>query len=237
MIKADKLFENFFDDPKIINARLAVFGTDCLSKLSKDNDGGRFDDLISSLTPPLNAMQQELGDIASALGIQKGVTVTVKDTIKNFKAKMLEYEGVIAHSLGGRNSPAFIEFYPQSTREYSEASQTNLPTLLKRVKQAATTHAATIGSTIATELQGFDAAFAAAKDVQSKKKGDVKENRSDRTTARKQVEIALCTIIHDIGKRFPGDVQRCMSFFDFGLLEKKGAGKKSDDKNSPAAQK
>src|SRR3954467_12942457 len=111
MIKADKLFGNFFDDDKIINTRVAVFAADCLSKLTKDNDGGRFDDLINLLTPPLTAMQQELGDAASALGIQKGVTTSVNDIVKNFKAKMLQYEGVIAHNLGGKKTPAFIEFY------------------------------------------------------------------------------------------------------------------------------
>jgi hypothetical protein len=234
MLHPERLFENPFSDKRIINVRLANFANDCLNRLTNNNSGGSYTDLINLLTPTAQALDNELGQVATALSMQKSKTSTVNNVIDDFRKRMSDLNGVIAHKLGGFDKPAFLEFYPQGITEYSKASKPKMPILMKRIKTAATAHAATLGADIATELQAFEPAFENARNSQQQTKGSVDENRSDRSAARRNVEEALVKIVHNIAERFPGNVQQCMSFFDFSLLNGKSRKKDEDDATADA---
>ena len=89
---------------------------------------------------------------------------------------------------------------------------------MERLKVAATTHQAAIGATISGELQAFQAQWETVREKQLQEKAAVKTNRTDRSVARRDVELALLKTIHFIADKFPGDVARCKTFFDFNLL-------------------
>ncbi len=229
MIQPERLFENFFDDPKIIDVRLANFGSDCLNRLTEANVDDKFTPQINMLTPPLTQMKTELGEIAFALGQQKGKTQSVNGFIDTFGKRISALYGVIADKLGGEEQPAMQEFYPQGVTEYTRATKPRITVLLQRLKKAATDHAPALGIPLATELQDYEARWEIVRSGQQQKRGKVSENRTERTTARKDVEIALTRIIHNIADRYPGNVQQCMAFFDFTLLTAKKKGKGDED--------
>lgn len=93
-----------------------------------------------------------------------------------------------------------------------------MPTLINRVKTAAATFATQLGEPLATNLQQFAADWQNSRDAQQQQMGIVGDNRTGRTSAETDLQIALLFALHTIATMFPGDVQQCSSFFDFSLL-------------------
>ena len=124
----------------------------------------------------------------------------------------------IAAALGGDTTPAFKEFFPHGKTEYNRITKTKIPTVIERLKTAATIHLAALGATISGELQAFQTQWTAVRESQLQQKSALKTNRSDRTTTRKAVETALLKTIHFIANKYPGDVLKCKTFFNFNLL-------------------
>jgi hypothetical protein len=218
MISPERFFGNFFDDIHIINVRLYNFGQDTLGKLTAANGGGDYTSLIALLTPALAAFGTEVSDVDVALALQKGKTLTVDQVMAAFKLTMSVKEGVIADDLGGRNTPAYMEFYPRGIDEYSRATKAEMPTLTARVRTAATAHSGALGAALTTLLTGFKAQWEGARSQQDTQKGSVEDNRSQRTTARIALEHVLLTTVHTIAAKFPGNVEQCLTFFAFGML-------------------
>jgi hypothetical protein len=218
MVASEKLFGNFFDDIAIINRRLYGFGFDSINRLTSANGGGDYTDLISLVTPPITALGKELGDVDTALNQQKGKTITNNQVIAAFKLTMSQKKGVLADLLGGVNTPAFLEFYPHGGTEYSNVTKEKMPLLVDRVFAAAAAHAGAIGATNEALLKSFKALWKNSRDDQEQQFGTVTDNRSERTVARTDSELALLTAVHTIGAKFPGSTEECVAFFDFSLL-------------------
>ncbi len=225
---AESVFGNMFASRNIINARLSAFANDCSNRMTENNGDGSLNPVINWLTAPLAALKQELGDVATALSTRKSKTQKVDDYMAIFRERMSKLYIGIAYKLGGEDVPAMLEFYPGGMTEYTRISKAKMPEVLNRLNQAATTHAGTLGVDIATELQGFQAGWDTAKNEQEQKKGNLSNNRHDRTNARKQVEIALLKIVHHFAFEYPGDVEACGKYFDFSLLYAKRRGKGGD---------
>ena len=129
MLQPERLFESFFDDPKIIPSRLSKFAGDTLNNLTVNNGGGDYTALITLLTPLITNFQGEIGEVDVSFTIQKGTTLTVDGFIESFKNTMSTEEPFIARAVGGKGSSAYLEFYPQGVSEYAKANKTNMPTL------------------------------------------------------------------------------------------------------------
>jgi hypothetical protein len=218
MIIPERVFGNLFDDERITSSRLANFAGDCKNRLTNANTGGEYVALITQLDTPLANLRQELSELDTSQAQQKGKTQTVNQQLTMFKKTMSDKEGVIADAVGGYDSAAYLEFYPQGLNEYSKATITQMPTLVKRVNTAATKYAAQLSPALVATLQGFESSWFATRDEQEKIKGAVKDNRADRSDARTEVELALLIIIHSLALKFPGDLEQCSAFFDFNLL-------------------
>lgn len=219
MLSGDKFFGNPFDDVEITTTRLFDFGTDTLNKLTQANGApAPYTDLINLLTPKLAAVGTELGDVDTSVNIRVGKTMTVDGVIAAFKTTMSEQEGVIAAALGGKATPAFIEFYPQGVSEYRNGTKTAMPTLVSRVFDSAVKYATPLGATLTTLLKSYETSYNDARNAQQQQKGAVNDNRAERTDARIALELALTTTVHTIGAMFPGNVQQCMAFFSFNML-------------------
>ena len=216
--KPEMLFGNIFDDRKITPNYLARFADDAKAKLTDNNDTNEYDAVLTPLTAAIIPLRRELGEVDTTLNIQVGKTITVDAFIKVFKVYMGEKYIPIAAALGGDKTPAFLEFYPKGKSEYTNITKTKMPTIMERLKVAATIHQGAIGATISGELQAFQAQWETVREKQLQEKAAVKTNRTDRSVARRDVEIALLKTIHFIADKFPGDVARCKTFFDFNLL-------------------
>ena len=218
MLNPQKLFDNFFDDKNIIPTRLLNFGKDTLNNLIANNSSNEYDTVITLLTPLVDSLQEEVGDVDTSLTLQKGATLTVDEFIKQFADTMKNEEPFIARAIGGKDDPAYLEFYPHGIGEYTRAAKTNMQTLTDRVNTAATAHAAELGATLTATLQAFANNWKNTRDTQQQKMGAVDTNRSERSANRTALEVGLLTTIHFIGGKFPGDAAKCLSFFKFNLL-------------------
>jgi hypothetical protein len=138
--------------------------------------------------------------------------------MQQFKNTMSTEEPFIARALEGNNTPAYLQFYPQGVKEYSLASKTAMGVLVNRVKVAAIEYADALGTTLSNQLQAFEASWLSSRNTQQQQMGNVENNRSNRTEARMEVELALVSTVHTIASKFPGEVEQCSAFFDFSLL-------------------
>jgi hypothetical protein len=218
MTQEERFFGNPFASEHVIPARLYLFGLNLRDSMTQDNPGNVFDDNIGLLTSKLGPLQGEIGDVDVALALQKGSTLTVNGVLKDFRSAMSDNEGFIAVEVGGKNTPAFLEFYPNGLTEYSSATKTKMAMLTSRVFEAATAHSAEIGTPLADELKAFKADWITAQNNQSTKKTSVADNRTERSDARVDVEEACLQGIHRIASVYPFDIEKASSYVKFHLL-------------------
>lgn len=218
MIQNDKLFGNLFDDVHITPSRFLVFARNTLSALTVANTAAQFTALIALITPLINAVAAELGDVDTSLNVQKGSTQTNDQVLNSFAQTMSDEEPFIARAVGGKGSPAYLEFYPGGISEYSKATKTTMETLTHRVNVAATAHAAALGATLTATLQAFENSWLTSRNTQEQQKHTVGGNRNERSTALTAAQLGMLTTIHTVAALYPADVEKCSSFFNFNLL-------------------
>ncbi|WP_432670219.1 hypothetical protein [Flavobacterium sp. SM2513] len=212
------LFGNIFDDVKITPNYIARFADDTQAKLTENNQNNEYDAVLKPLTEAIFPLRNELGEVDTTLNVQVGKTSTVDGFIVVFKGYMNDKYIPIAAALNGEKTPEFMEFYPKGKSEYTQVTKTQMPTLMGRLKVTAAKYETQIGAKISGELQAFQSQWEDVRNKQLQEKAAVKTNRTDRSVARRAVELELLKTIHFIGAKFPGDVARCQSFFDFNLL-------------------
>lgn len=218
MIEPESFFGNLFTDPKITTTRLANFASDFVNNTTADNKDDKYTPIISLVQTPLNAVLKEQGEVASSLAFQKGKTKTNDDVLNQFIATMRAKEGVIADIFGGKDTAQYLAFYPQGVRQYSKANKTTMPTLTQQAAMAAAAYKTELGSTLASLLQSFPDMWTESRNTQQQQKGDVKDNRTDRSENRILLEIALCDAMHRVGSMYPAQAAKCGSLFSFSML-------------------
>lgn len=218
MIQAKRLFENLFDDKNITPTRLANFAGDSLNRLTAANNDGQYSTIISRISGPLEGLTAELGQVDTGVTVQKGATLTNNQVMDQFKNAMSTEEPFIARALGGKETPAYLQFYPQGISEYGDAAKTQMNTLTHRINVAAGNFSTELGTALTATLQGFEASWINSRNTQQQQMGTVENNRSGRSQARLDVELALVYAVHTVAAIFPGNVEACTALFDFTLL-------------------
>lgn len=218
MVQPEAFFANQFSDKNITTTRLTDFADDFINNMLADNGDGRYTPVIERVKGPNDAVITELGDVASSLGFQKGKTKTNDQVLSDFIDTMRRKKDVVADLLGGASSEGFITIYPQGIKQYNAANKTTMTTLTAQVAKGAKAYANGLGETLANLFQSFPQQWKDSRNSQQQKKGEVKDNRTDRSANRIQLELALCEALHTIGKMYPAQVQKCMSLFSFSML-------------------
>jgi hypothetical protein len=218
MISEENLFKNHFADREIINTRLEVYAGDCIGKLTAGNTGGRFDLVISRLGISFPAFTGNVTNVDTALNLQKGGTMTVEGVHTLFKVTMSHQEPFIAVALGGKDTAAYLTFYPHMVSEYSVCPQRDMVTLTSRVKGAAIANATALGTTLTALLSGFQDSWKSSKVAQELQKGTVSTGREIRGSTRTTLEKDLCYALDIIGSIDAGNVDFAKSFVNFSLL-------------------
>ena len=134
----ERYFENPFDRSDITDQHFLSFTKDSKSKFEVANISHQYDDILGVISPKIIVFENEIGIEDTSFNIRKGKTKSVISSTSNFGTIMSELEGVIAFKLGGKESEAYFEFYPNGLTEYSSVSRDNMALFTKRISMAAT---------------------------------------------------------------------------------------------------
>jgi hypothetical protein len=214
----EMLFGNFYNDYRITPTYLERHADDVIAKITKGNTGGIFNTVLNPLVAAMIPFKAELGDVDTSVNILLGKTQTVDGFIGNFITFMKDNYINIAGKLNGDKTAAFLEFYPNGKTEYIQITKTKMPTITARLNTAATNNATALGATLTAQLQAFKAQWVAVRDKQLEGKATLKSNREERSGARITVENCLLAVVRFVANKYPSDVEKCMTFFNFNLL-------------------
>lgn len=218
---ADTFFKNFLASSDITGTRLGNFAGIAVSRFTAYDETGKTDkwkaaiDLLNTVLPDF---LQELGELDQARNIGLGHTDQTDAVLEAFGKRMREEEPFIARALGGKGTPAYLEFYPHGKSEYHHVTKTEAPLLLLRVYNAAAKYAAGLGKTLSEDLRAYKPAYEDKRGTQTGNQGTISQNRAERSDKRKALELVLLQVMHQVGEAYPGDVDTCGQFFDFRAL-------------------
>lgn len=217
MLHLETIFKNFFADKKISDDHLKEFTEDHLQRLVANNGGGMFAQVLADTQ---NSYNGYFGNIAGEdinTAVRKSLTLSADNLIKAFKKTVSRKEGTIK-GLYAADSPAYQEFFPRGLTEYSKASKANIETLMNRMVNASNARLADLGAPFVQLFTDLRDNYVTARTLQLGKKGDVTTRKTATKTSRAVLELQLTKNIHYIGCIFPGDITRCISFFDQRII-------------------
>jgi len=218
MTTTNRYFGNIFDNVHISPGRLSNFAIVTLYKLIRDNPNNVFDTIIALLTPLIKQMNAELSNVDLNSTHQKWETFNLKQITFLFHHTLSNLEGVIARALGGDDTEAYIEFFPHGLTEYDNANRMETSILVNRIYKAADTYSSMLDADVKNELQAFKTSWEKAFKAQGSAKADLRLKRIAKYSARTTLELTLMQAIFTVGLQYPGDEEKCGSFFDFNLL-------------------
>jgi hypothetical protein len=214
------LFRDLFNDTRISDERLGVFGDNTLERFKTQNTSAQYKDIIDLMEASLIKFKSESGDISLAVALQRGLTITTDMLVSDLHVTMRDAQNEIIFKLGGEDKPNYLAIYPHGLSEYLQATKTQMPTITDRLFKAAALNEAVLGKTMTDKLKSYQLLWKNARDVQTDKKTEVSTDRTERNESRYGLEIALTRAVHIIGDKFPDDLDKCGQFFEFHLLYK-----------------
>ena len=218
MISSNRLFGNLFNSKDITPDRLVIFAKDEFARLTKGNGTGLFTAQLAILAPLIATLEADVSGVDTTLNLQSGQTDEVDLITYEFATTLSALEGVIANSLGGKDTIGFKEFYPHGLKEYSKISRPKMPTYLTRIFKAATKYSTELGVIVSDKLKEFEPKYIAARDVQNTSITGLSSTRTDRNIAETKLGKGLTQSVHLVGSIFPADEVKCGGFFNFNLL-------------------
>ncbi|MBK9098699.1 MAG: hypothetical protein IPM14_11405 [bacterium] len=227
MINMETFFKNHFNTNKISDENLRKFAEIHLQRLSANNGGGDFSQMITDVTNAYSGYFGSITDEDTKFAVQQGLTIAVENAVANFKKAVSQKEGLVRATFG-KDSPQYQEFFPLGVTEYSQATLQNIEMLMNRFVNAAVAHQAQLGAALVTEFQGYLTAYTTARTSQLVKIGEVADSKTSTSVQRDAVEVELMKNVHLIGAMFVGDVNRCMDFFDQSFVRDSGGGDDED---------
>jgi len=211
-------FSNLFNAPAITDARLQVFCRFVIATLTTANVAG----ILDSILNPLNtAYLAYFGDSKSKTvnkAIKESTTLGLNTEVRKFADAVRLKHHLIA-SIYPEGSMEYLEFFPGGLTAFSKLTRVNILTIVNQFAVTAEKYKATLGgASFAAIFSGYNTSIIAALGNQTDKKGVAKTINSDIITNRTPVEEALMDVMYTIGKLYFPNWDKCMSFFDFSLL-------------------
>lgn len=220
MIDFNNVFANLFAKSAISDNNIRKFAEVHLERLSSNNGGWEFTQLIADTQNAYNGYFGSMVDEDKNYAIQQGLTISVTKLLKEFKQFVSRSEGLIRAQFD-KKSAEYQEFIPYKMKEYWHLNLTNAESVMERFYKAAERHTAEFGDGIKNLAQTLLTEFKEARSNQLKKKGEVASRKSLTKERRKNLELQLIRNIHYIGYLYPADIKKCNSFFDQSFLRKK----------------
>ena len=225
MLNLNILFKNHFSSRLISDNSIRKFAEVNLQRLSSNNSGGEFTQIITDTQHAFNSYFGSMSDEDQNYAIQQGLTISVTKVLNEFKQFISSSEGLVRAQFG-KKSAEYQEFFPNKMKEYWHLNLANAEKVMERFYNVAGKHTNVFGNSITNLAQTLLTEFTEARSNQLKKKGEVAEKKSSTRERRKNLELQLIKNLHYIGYLYPGNVNRCNDFFDQSFLRRKTTSKK-----------
>jgi hypothetical protein len=212
-------FSDLFDAESIIDSRLQVFCRFVIATLTSANIGG----ILDSVLDPLNNAYELYFDGLKGKSINKsikmGSTANLNTLVRNFADAVREKYNLIA-SKYPKGTPEYVEFFPNGLSAFSKLTRGNILLITNQFYITADKYKSTLGGIpFATKFFDYNTNIIAALEIQTDKKGKVKSINADIITSRAPLELALMAVMFKVGDLYAPNWGKCLSFFDFNLLE------------------
>lgn len=225
MLNLNILFKNHFSNRLISDNSIRKFAEVHLQRLSANNGGGEFTQIITDTQNVFDSYFGSMSDEDQNYAIQQGLTISVTKVLKEFKLFISSSEGLVRAQFG-KKSAEYQEFFPNRMKEYWHLNLANAEKVMERFYNVAGKHSNVFGDSISNLAQTLLTEFTEARSNQLKKKGEVSEKKTTTRERRKNLELQLIRNLHYIGYLYPGNVNRCNDYFDQSFLRRKTSNKK-----------
>lgn len=210
-------FANPFADRNISYEKLKVFAADVIARLTNNNGTGLFTAVLAQLVVAYQNYFGDITDVDLAAAVQKSFTASKDNLFKTFKDSVSQQEGLV-RSKFGKGTPTYMEFFPLGLTEYSNATMANVETLMTRMANRGQAYVADLGSDFANLFQNILTNYQAARTAQLGRKSVTSDERTERHATRAELEIELFRAMFTVGLNYPGNVDRCMDFFNQSII-------------------
>lgn len=217
MINLNRWFANPFDGPRISFEKLRLFAADVISRLTNNNGSGLFTAILAQLVAAYQAYFGDITDVDLAKAIQKSFTASKDNLFKTFQDAVSRQEGLV-RSKFGKDDPRYQEFFPLGLTEFKKATLANVETLMTRMVNRGQYYVADLGTDFVNEFSNILTNYQAARTAQLSKKSTTADQRTERHQTRANIETELFRAMFVVGQNFPGNVDRCLDFFDQSII-------------------
>ncbi|MFZ4797580.1 MAG: hypothetical protein ACOYMA_08790 [Bacteroidia bacterium] len=217
MINFEYFYENHFDSKNIIDTRFGNFTVNHIARLTSNNGAGVFNTILSATSTCYSAYYGNQADVSVAEAVKKSLTNSLDGLIDNFKADVSKYAKLVSFTFSEKES-TILEFFPSGLSEYSQVTKGNIELLADRLATAFNKYSTDFDATIVTKFNTYVTNLQSARNAQLQKFGNVDSSKTKTQESRTALELQLLVNMHTIGGLFPGEVERCVSFFDQSLL-------------------
>ena len=209
---------NPFRQKRITKNRLRIYGQSVIEIITGKNTAGKYDSLISRLTASYIDFFGHVSGELTDMAIQKAKTLIVDNIILQFEQKVHQDYFVIG-SKYEKDSPEFIEFFPNGLSEYDKITKTDFEAIIARMIAAVTTYqGGVITNEMKEDYQAILDNYVAAHAVQSQKKSDVSTDREEGKVARTKFEDDLFFALLTITAEFVATLNVIKEYFKVNLL-------------------
>lgn len=228
MLNLETLFKNHFASKEVSDDELKKFADDHLQRLTAGNTDGILDPILADTGAKYIAYFGAISDEDVATAVRQALTANVDAIIAEFKALVSRREGAVRDAFG-RKGADYQMFFPQGLSEYSNATKENVETLMLRLESASAAKAASLPSGFKAQWTDILSRYRTARTAQLGKKGDVATGKESSAGARTALELQVTGNIHFIGWKWPGNVEKAMSFFDQSIIhdQHRGGGREN----------
>ncbi len=231
MIDLSRFFLPLFMDEKISKQELRAFTDDFLKKLTVQNTGGVYSEMLNVTIAAYEVFFGAIADLDVRAAIQKSRTASMNLVMDAFKASM-QSSGLVIEGLL-TNKPQLQEFFPLGRSEFSQITLEKAETLMKRLASASATHRTAIGDTIAKEFEAYPERFKEARGVQLAEIAKVSDMRQEAKDARLALATLMTKNVLQIAMNNIGNPDAAKLFFNQSLLEDKGSSAVEDTPPAP----
>lgn len=234
MQEISRYFGNPYRTVRITDKRFFNYLGDHIQHLKANNEGGRHDAMIAKLEPLHAAMAADMSreDVNRVERI--GKTRSVDQLVDLFEADVQRYEGAVKSAFG-LDSENYIKFFPAGQTEYNNITRTDAPTLLQRWGTLTGKHRDDFAPAVVTLFSTYYDRYKTLREAQQQLQTNVDDADDDVLETRLAAELGMVESLHHIGTLFPGQVERCSSYFkQHLLLPRSGGGQEAAEAPKPA---
>ena len=232
MINLKSFFKNIFDTKEISDNNFKKFVEDHLARLTANNPGGIYAQLITDTTAAYTNYFGQMSDEDFAFANQQARTIAMGNVFNEFKKAASRQEGIVRAAFG-KDSADYQDFYPHGISEYSLAILANAELLMQRMVTAANNHDTAIGQAFIDLFTDIKERFDNARSQQLLKKGEVTEDRVATAEKRDALEVQLMKNLFTIALNNIGDEEAGIAYFDQQIIRHD---KKKEEEETPPVE-